>query len=410
MQTTNTQNIKEVQKVPKLRFSEFFGDWFEKRMRDIAKINQGLQIAISERYTEPIQGGYFYITNEFLREKSEKKYYIKNPPESVLCVDEDILMTRTGNTGMVVTGVSGAFHNNFFKIKYKKNCDRWFLYYYLNLRQTQNMLLKLAGTSTIPDLNHSDFYRIKINLPSLPEQQKIASFLTVVDKKIQQLTRKKELLEQYKKALMQKIFSQQIRFKDESGKDYQVWEEKHLEDVFVSKKGYGLSKESIAENGKFKCILYGELYTTYSEVITNVINRTNVIEGCLSQKGDLLIPCSTTTTGIDLANVTVLAEDEVRLGGDITILRFTEFGDSLFYAYYLTHHKKYEMAKYAQGITIVHLYFNHFKRIMIAIPPVEEQSKIGDFILCIDEKMDRIKKQITETQQFKKGLLQQMFV
>ncbi len=87
--------------VPKLRFEEFSGEWEEKLFKDVTKINQGLQIPISERYTEQIENSYFYITNEFLKENSDKRYFIKNPTKSVICTKDDVLMTRTGNTGQV---------------------------------------------------------------------------------------------------------------------------------------------------------------------------------------------------------------------------------------------------------------------------------------------------------------------
>ena len=164
-------------KTPKLRFKEFSGDWEEKKLGDVVKINQGLQIAISERYTEDGENRLFYITNEFLKEGSEKKYFIENPSSSVICNESDILMTRTGNTGKVITGISGAFHNNFFKINYDSNIhNKMFLYYTLTSFKLQKSIIRLAGTSTIPDLNHGDFYNIKISYPSLQEQEKITSF------------------------------------------------------------------------------------------------------------------------------------------------------------------------------------------------------------------------------------------
>ena len=158
--------------VPVLRFAEFDGVWLSKPFKDLTKINQGLQISISERFSEKVEDSYFYITNEFLKKGSKNRYFIKNPSKSVICTEDDILMTRTGNTGMVVTNVSGVFHNNFFKIAYPDYLNKTFLYYFLTLQVTQNYIKRLAGTSTIPDLNHSDFYRIKMNFPQLPEQKK----------------------------------------------------------------------------------------------------------------------------------------------------------------------------------------------------------------------------------------------
>src|SRR5437868_624325 len=87
---------------PKLRFKGFDDEWKKKELKDFTKINQGLQIAISERFSEQVDGSLFYITNEFLRKGSKKSYFIKNPPQSVICNEDDLLMTRTGNTGQVV--------------------------------------------------------------------------------------------------------------------------------------------------------------------------------------------------------------------------------------------------------------------------------------------------------------------
>ncbi len=184
--------------IPELRFPEFSESWVGEKFETLTKINQGLQIAISNRLTEKVEGSYFYITNEFLKENSGKKYYILNPPESVKCSENDVLMTRTGNTGQVVTNVAGAFHNNFFKINFNtEELNKDFLVYFLRLHKTQSLILRLAGTSTIPDLNHSDFYRIKMVHPKPIEQTKIANFLTAVDKRINLLQKKKAELEQY---------------------------------------------------------------------------------------------------------------------------------------------------------------------------------------------------------------------
>lgn len=184
-----------------------YPEWEEKKFKDFTKINQGLQIPISERYTTEGENRYFYITNEFLKSDSETKYYIENPSESVICYEDDILMTRTGNTGKVVTGVKGAFHNNFFKIAYdKEKYDRMFLYYILTSHKMQKNIIRLAGSSTIPDLNHSDFYNIKVKLPIIEEQKKIADLLIRLDSKISKEQEKLDSLNEYKKGLLQQMF------------------------------------------------------------------------------------------------------------------------------------------------------------------------------------------------------------
>src|SRR5690606_12597555 len=105
--------------------------------------------------------------------------------------------------------------------------------YYLITPRTRSILTAIAnGTSgSMKNISQSNFLEIEVGVPSLMEQQKIASFLSTVDTKIQQLTRKKELLEQYKKGVMQKIFKREIRFKDEQGREYPEWEEKKLGDL-----------------------------------------------------------------------------------------------------------------------------------------------------------------------------------
>lgn len=219
-----------------------------------------------------------------------------------------------------------------------------------------------------------------------------------------------DLLKKFKIGIMYQLFTRKIRFTDDHKKQFPEWIEEELGTVFKSARGSGLAKDDISEKGKYKCILYGELYTTYSEMIDSVMSRTDVEVKTLSQEGDLLVPCSTTTTAIDLANVSLINEADVLLGGDITILRFRNKGFGAFYAYYLTHYKKHSLAKYAQGSTIIHLYYKHFKEILIDVPSIEEQKKIASFIICLDAKINLIEKELEQAKAFKKTLLQQIFV
>ncbi len=298
---------------------------------------------------------------------------------------------------------------NIFLLRANSTVDKKFLYSIVKWQEYKLKALS-SGTST-KTITKDDVRGFKVNLPSKQEQEKIASFLTSVDIKIEQLTKKEELLLQYKKCVMQKIFNREIRFKADDGSEFCDWEEKKLVDIFIGKKGKGLSKGDIIDTGQNKCILYGELYTKYQEIIRDVISYTNSNDGIKSISGDLLIPCSTTTTGIDLANATALFEDNVLLGGDISILRFKKEGNSSFFAYYLTHHKKNDLAKFGQGSTIIHMYFEHFKTMKVKVPKsVEEQTKIANFLSSIDSKIEQVQKQLSSTKEFKKALLQEMFI
>lgn len=195
-------------KFPQLRFAGFADAWEQRKFSDLTKLSQGLQIPIANRYTNPGAGRYFYITNEFLNPNSNTKFYIKNPPKNVISTKNDILMTRTGNTGKVVTDVVGAFHNNFFKIDYDgTKLNKNFLYNLLLTFYVQKEILIRAGNSTIADLNHSDFYKIKVQIPqNIHEQELIGTLLKKIDSNIASNQRKLEKLQELKKGYLQKMF------------------------------------------------------------------------------------------------------------------------------------------------------------------------------------------------------------
>ena len=183
------QELEKLDELIKARFVEMFGDsasnekgWKMNTFGDICTVRQGLQIPISKRLTEYEEDSYEYITVQYLHGGKEKEY-IKSPKESVKCTKDDILMTRTGNTGMVVTNVEGVFHNNFFLIDFdRERFEKDFLVEYLNLDLIQADITRRAGTSTIPDLNHGEFYKIKVFEPPIDLQKEFDEFKMQVDK------------------------------------------------------------------------------------------------------------------------------------------------------------------------------------------------------------------------------------
>lgn len=183
------EELKKLDDLIKARFVEMFGDsasnekgWKMNTFGDICTVRQGLQIPISKRLTEYEEDSYEYITVQYLHGGKEKEY-IKSPKESVKCTKDDILMTRTGNTGMVVTNVEGVFHNNFFLIDFdRERFEKDFLVEYLNLDLIQADITRRAGTSTIPDLNHGEFYKIKVFEPPIDLQKEFDEFKMQVDK------------------------------------------------------------------------------------------------------------------------------------------------------------------------------------------------------------------------------------
>jgi type I restriction enzyme S subunit len=185
------------------------------------------------------------------------------------------------------------------------------------------------------------------------------------------------------------------------------WKSCKIDDVAFVLKGKGLSKNVIEKGGKNKCILYGQLFTTYDEVINKVKSTTNATDGISSENGDILVPGSTTTKAKDLAVASALLESNVLLGGDINILRKkNNFYDPIFLAYYLTHYKKEEIGALGQGITIIHLYGKNLRDINICLPPVEEQKRIAEILSTVDEEIQKTDEIIIATEKLKNGLMQ----
>ncbi|HGU6767630.1 TPA: restriction endonuclease subunit S [Klebsiella pneumoniae] len=143
------------------------------------RLSQGLQIPQSDRLEQQINGAVEYITIRSINAGAEntQKEYIQSPSQRVICNRDDVLLARTGATGEVVTGVEGVFHNNFFKVSYDHSIDKDFLVHLLQVRELKQHLLMLAGTTTIPDLNHGAFLSTKVPLPSKSEQKKIVAVL-----------------------------------------------------------------------------------------------------------------------------------------------------------------------------------------------------------------------------------------
>ena len=184
------------------------------------------------------------------------------------------------------------------------------------------------------------------------------------------------------------------------------WNEVTLNDVATFSKGKGISKNDIFDCG-IECVRYGELYTKYNEMIYNVESKTNLDKNelKLSEKDDILMPCSG-ETAIDLATASCIQKDQVAIGGDITVIKTNQYAP--FITYYLNQ-KKTEIAKYAQGVSIVHLYPKDFKVMNIRIPSFNEQKKIVTLLEEINKKEKLLESKYQEYQYFKKYLMQQIF-
>lgn len=211
----NNDKYKNVRLGPKQ--VEVPSDWRISSFGDISDVQQGLQIAKSERFRENNEDRYQYITVQYLNDPQDhaNNWFIENPRDTVVCNKEDVLMTRTGNTGEVVTGVEGAFHNNFFKIEFDRNMLlRDYLVHYLESKAIQDVLISYAGTTTIPDLNHGEFFNIPVLLPPIDEQKLIAEKAEEMSEIVSVEEEHLNRLQRLKQGLMQDLLSGTVRVTD----------------------------------------------------------------------------------------------------------------------------------------------------------------------------------------------------
>lgn len=384
--------------VPKLRFKDDNGNdypaWEEKKIKDIAPLQRGFDLP-----TQKLHNGNYPVvySNGIGAFHSQYK-----------CVGEAVITGRSGTIGNVIYLPNCKYwpHNTTLWVTDFCNNYPKFVYYLF----TQIDLSRFSSGSGVPTLNRNDIHSFKVCIPSLPEQKKIADFFSSFDKRIETTQKKLATLEKLKKGFMQKIFSQQLRFKDDDGNEYPAWEEKRLGEVTVKYKGNTLSKDNLDSEGMYPCLLYGELYTTYGPIASTILSRTNKLgKGMwVSEKDDVVVPVSG-ETAIDISTATCIKQNGVVIGGDLLILHSSRIlGD--FLSYSLNYPLKLTIAKYAQGASIVHMNIDSLMKVHIKFPSLPEQQKIADFLSAFDKKIDLVRKEVDTLQTIKKGLLQQMFV
>ena len=400
---------------PLLRFTEFTDDWEETTLENLAEVERGkfsVRPRNDPRYFDGempfVQTGDVAGSDMYLKGYSQTLNADGIKVSKVFPADT-ILITIAANIGdTTITRYAVACPDSVVAIQSKK--DKANTIFLKNLIDLQKEVLDSQATQNAQkNINLQVLKPLELFAPSIEEQTKIASFLSNVDEKISQLTQKHELLSQYKQGMMQKLFSQQIRFKADDGSEFGEWEETVLEKIGAFLKGKGISKADIVEDGFTPCIRYGELYTHYGEVISKVISATNLeIENLiLSKANDVLIPASGETQ-IDIATASCVLHDDVALSGDLNIFRTKENG--VFLSYLIRSHLKMQIAQLAQGNSVVHLYSSQLKGVRLNLPCLEEQTKIANFLSAIDQKIEVVAQQIEQAKTWKKGLLQQMFV
>jgi type I restriction enzyme S subunit len=412
-------------KVPRLRFKEFSGEWEVKKLGDLLRENLSNGEMTSKSDFVQSNGNFYLIQLNDLYESNIKMLVNKL---QMIRFNENAKSVEVGDTIInrvsikpegvgkvtIVTSLPSdlktTFESNMFRVRFssEKLHQLYFAYFSLTKSYTKQKLA-LSKTTNQSSLSQADISFIGICFPTTSEQTKIANFLTAVDEKIAQLTQKNDLLARYKKGVMQQIFSQQLRFKDDDGREFPDWEATTLENCASFYRGGSLSKADIDVNGKYNCVHYGELFTIYNEVIKTIKSKTNITKTFKSEFGDILMPSSDVTPA-GLARASCILKAGVVLGGDINIIRVKNTIAPIFISYLLNFEKN-KIIQLVSGTTVKHIYIKDIKSIELSIPTaIAEQTKIANFLTALDDKITYNQTQLNALKQYKQGLLQQLFV
>ena len=394
--------------VPKLRFSEFGNNWTYKRLDEVCS---------SFTYGVGASAKKFDGKNKYLRitdiDDSTNKF-IPKPLTSPDCEindkdyleEGDIVFARTGASvgkSYLYDKKDGQLVFAGFLIRAKiTKANSEFIFQKTKTDKYNRWVHIFSMRSGQPGINAQEYKSYKLCLPPLAEQKKIASFLSSVDKKINLLTKKKALLETYKKGVMQKIFSQEIRFKDEEGKDFPDWEFKRGNELFdsISNKSHNSDLPILAISQEFGAIPR-ELINYKVSVTNSSVSSYKVVE-----KGDFIISLRSFQGGIEYSIYKGICSPAY------IILRPTkEINDYYFKLYFKTHSYIQELTKKLEGIRDGKMIsYKYFSEINLPYPCIREQNKIASFLSSIDKKIEQVNFQLDRNKEFKKGLLQQMFV
>ncbi|MHA4987877.1 restriction endonuclease subunit S [Cetobacterium somerae] len=404
-------------KVPKLRFPEFSGEWEEKKFGEVLferKIKQKISerapllafaagqgvIDRSERKTN---------NRDFLTKDSTQKKYLLTKYNDIVYNPSNLkygAIDRNKYGQGVISPIYVTFETSeipsFIELIVKSE----------NFKQ--RALQYEEGTVTKrQSVKPENLLSLNIIKPDLKEQEKIANFLSSVDIKIDKLEKKKELLEKYKKGMMQKLFSQKLRFKDENGNDYPEWEEKRLGEIstLITK---GTTPKKFNEN------LFDKIkYIKIESLTNNKINNENCVfidklthetelKRSILQENDLLFAIA----GSLGKNAIVKKENlPANTNQALAIIRLSICQNYLFILQLLNSNlmKQYILENVSVGAQ-PNLNLEQINNFKFYYPSLPEQEKIANFLSSIDEKIELIEKELEKNKEFKKGLLQQMFI
>jgi type I restriction enzyme S subunit len=411
----------EKKQVPVLRFAEFDEKWKKQKLIDISingftngafndprKVGSGYRIInVKDMFLNST-----IVVDNLERVALDEKEFLRNKVEY-----GDIFFTRSSlvKAGIAFANVNLSKEGNLtydgHLIKMSPDKTRFSPFFLYNLFKTPNsrkQFIVRGKTATMTTIGQEDISDVVVIFPSLPEQQKIASFLTEVDTKLSQLTKKKALLENYKKGVMKQIFSQEIRFKDGDGNAFADWEEKNLVEVCdvrdgthdspnYVKKGYPLiTSKNLNANGKLD----------FDDVsFVNGIDFININKRSKVDVNDIIFGMIGT-----IGNPVLLKEDGFAIK-NVALIKEKKQLKNIFLIHFLkSNHIAKQFHRQNSGGTQKFIALGVIRNLKVLVPSFKEQTKIANFLSDLDAKIEVLSTSIENTETFKKGLLQQMFV
>ena len=384
---------------PKLRFKEFDGDWISKKIIDLAdyvdyrgktpkKVESGILLVTAKN----IKQGYldYSASQEFIEESAFDDVMRRGKVEL-----NDVLITTEAPLGNVasVDRTDIALAQRVIKYRGKIDLlDNLFLKQKFLSESFQEILKSKATGGTVQGIKGSVLHQIPLIVPSKQEQTKIASFLSAVDEKISQLTQKHELLSQYKQGMMQKLFSQQIRFKADDGSEFGEWENSYIGNECKITTGNKDTQNKVDDG----------LYPFFV--------RSQTVEKINSYSMD----CEAILTSGDGVGV---GKNYHYMNGKFDfhqrVYCLYEFSERLIGRYLYIYFSNYfydRVKRLSAKNSVDSVRMDMISKMEIKLPCLEEQTKIANFLSAIDQKIEVVAQQIEQAKTWKKGLLQQMFV
>lgn len=399
--------MEKNQNIPALRFPEFKGEWEKKKLGEISEINPTNK-SLPERFIyidlESVSNGELLKENEIHKESAPSR-------AQRILQKNDILfqMVRPYQMNNLFFNKEGIYVASTGYAQIRTGEIELYLFQYLHSPQfVEKVINRCTGTS-YPAINSSDLSNIFISFPTLPEQQKIASFLSAIAEKLQSLKKKQSLLEEYKKGIMQKLFSQELRFKDENGEEFPEWEERKLGEVAQKRivKNKGNEINLVFTNSAVQGIVNQRDFFD-----KDIANPKNLLGYFIVEKNDFIYNPRIST------NAPVGPISRNHLGTGImsplySVFRFKEGNLNYmeyFFGSFVWHKHMEDISNYGVRDDRMSFLSSDFYEMPIPFPSLPEQTKIANFLSSLDEKINHTQTQIENTEQYKKGLLQKMFV